>query len=53
MNNSAINLLVKAVRLISYITALIVFLLFMLYPIAAITGWQYHLDLGFTLWRKP
>lgn len=38
---------------IAYTVFAIVFVLFAMYPIAAITGWQYHLDLGLTLWREP
>lgn len=42
----------KALETISLIALLAWLLLFALYPIAAITGWQYHLDLGFTIWRQ-
>jgi hypothetical protein len=43
----------KILNYIAY-TVLAIFLFQLaLYPIAAITGWQYHMDWGFTLWRQP
>lgn len=38
---------------IAYAVLTIMIILLAMYPIAAITGWQYHLDIGFTLWREP
>ena len=37
---------------IAYTVLTIVIMLFALYPVAGIMGWQYSLDLGFTLWRS-
>jgi hypothetical protein len=43
----------KVLDFMAYAVLIVFVVQLAMYPIAAITGWQYHMDWGFTLWRHP